>query len=227
MPPPPSSGIANLDQSLSRSKRSLIKSKIDLSKKPFGNVENAAISHMKRKKGGMFVMAFSPGNGKPSDHASFDTSEDQETEPEDTVDESSSIRFEDLSTVASPATENDKDSEEVNNLQTQLKEAAERMAALEGMCKALEKSCDDKEDELATSKVKLTELDDALKSSKIAHDEVTRHESVIGTLKNELSNIKSRHEQTLQELWSNKRVPAVRSWSNRPLGWVKHRLQTC
>ena len=200
MPPPPSSGIANLDQSLSRSKRSLIKSKIDLSKKPFGYVENAAISHMKRKKGGMFVMAFSPGNGKPSDHASFDTSEDQETEPEDTVDESSSIRFEDLSTVASPATENDKDSEEVNNLQTQLKEAAERMAALEGMCKALEKSCDDKEDELATSKVKLTELDDALKSSKIAHDEVTRHESVIGTLKNELSNIKSRHEQNLQEL---------------------------
>ena len=54
MPPPPSSGIANLDQSLSRSKRSLSKSKIDLSQKPFGYVENAAKSHMKRKKGGMF-----------------------------------------------------------------------------------------------------------------------------------------------------------------------------
>ena len=201
MPPPPSSGITNLDQSLSRSKRSLIKSKIDLSQKPFGYVENAAKSHMKRKKGGMFMMTFSPGNGKPSSgNISTDTSTDKESEPEETLNESSSIRFEDLSTGTSPEMVNNKDSEEVNNLQNQLQEAAERMAALEGMCKALEKTCDEKEDELATSKVKLTELDDALKSSKLAHEEVTKHEAIISTLNHELSSVTAKHEETLKEL---------------------------
>ena len=202
MPPPPNVTLTTFDQSAAtlvksrRANNNLVKSKIDRSQAPFRHLDNAAKAQMARSKS-MFVMTFSPGNGLGHTHSAVDTTTDEESltvEPVETNDDESTaeFRFEDLSTTDLERSKHTMDTEQVNSLQIQLREAADRMKQLESMCKTLEQSCDTKEDELATSRIKCKDLE-----GKLTELEDTK---TIEMLTNEINQLKAKQKQTQRKL---------------------------
>jgi kinesin family protein C1 len=228
-PAPQTDSNEDAEGALKRSKRVLgIRSRIDKSIKPFQHVQQpenkskateVLLSRSGLGKSAMFTMTFSPGNGHTSKFNKYanhnnttaeTTIEEPSVTDEDTNNNTSSIRLEDLAISQTgkedTAADEEAEKEEINALQQQLQEASERMEDLEKMCKMLESTCGEKNvalmestQHLQESKVKVQELSDELAKQQA-------YENTIKNLRDELADEKLNHDKTLKKLDTTQRT---------------------